>query len=116
MNLNEIHIATDGYSKPQDDHSTISGNVWVVFKDLAHELVKLIHRPEVEVVVGCVAWLTHPKILEALSEQPASVMVQKEDFLRPDDDMNKADLRIAYKKIRGLYRWDCQPLLSSMSE
>lgn len=61
MNLNKIDIKTDGYPQSQVDHSTTSGNVRVVFKDLSRELVTLIRRDEVDAVVGCVAWLTHPK-------------------------------------------------------
>jgi hypothetical protein len=40
---------------------------------------------EADIVVGCVAWLTSPRILKALSKvKGVSIIVQKEDFLRPD--------------------------------
>ena len=38
-----------------------------------------------EAAVGCVAWLTHFDILDAMARlKTVSIVVQKEDFLRPD--------------------------------
>lgn len=59
---------------------------------------------EADAVVGCVAWLTNLKILSALaSKQAASIIVQKEDFLRPDLGESrpdwKVDLRAHYEAI-----------------
>ena len=61
-----------------------------------------------DVVVGCVAWLTDKEILEALSEKKAvSIIVQKEDFLRPDTDTIyylkkwKSEMRCRYDGLKG---------------
>jgi hypothetical protein len=37
-------------------------------------------------VIGCIAWLTNTKIIQALRkvDQGVQIIVQKEDFLRPD--------------------------------
>jgi|ERR1700722_3671374 len=116
INLNEVEIKTDGNEESrQRDHSTRVGPFQVFFKDLEGQLVERIKRAEV--VVGCVAWMTNPKILTAIADRPAgaSIIVQKEDFLRPDGDSNKRRLRAQYGSIRKLHRPQCRPLLSSMS-
>lgn len=72
------------------------------FRDLEGPLLR--HIGEADAVVGCVAWLTNLKVLNALaSKQAASIIVQKEDFLRPDLDQLKPDwkteLRTHYEAI-----------------
>jgi len=64
--------------------STPVSGVAVYFHHLEQHLIRAIHQADV--VVGCVAWLTHPDIIAALSTVPRGValVVQKEDFLRPD--------------------------------
>lgn len=53
------------------------------FRDLASHLDQRIR--EYPVVVGCVAWLTNERIIRTLSERErVSLIIQKEDFLRPD--------------------------------
>lgn len=37
-----------------------------------------------DMACGCVAWLTNENILKALGKVQTSLIVQKEDFLRPD--------------------------------
>lgn len=75
------------------------------FRDLESPLLR--HISDADAVVGCVAWLTNLKILNALaSKQAASVIVQKEDFLRPDlghlkPDW-KAELRAHYEAMRPI--------------
>jgi hypothetical protein len=61
-----------------------SGGVVVYFQQLEAHLIQAIRQADC--VVGCVAWLTHPGILAALAAVPHGVqlIVQKEDFLRPD--------------------------------
>ncbi len=61
-----------------------------------------------DAMVACVAWLTHEALLRAASRIPASFLVQKEDFLRPDSKkMSQGDLRGSYEKgpVFGS-RWD----------
>jgi hypothetical protein len=56
----------------------------VLFGDLAEQVSNRIR--EADAVVGCVAWLTSPIVLQALAStrHGVSVILQKEDFLRPD--------------------------------
>lgn len=67
------------------------------FGDLTDPVVDFIRGSEA--IVGCVAWLTSTPILEALARVQTAIVVQKEDFLRPDQDQNnswKQTLRSSY--------------------
>jgi hypothetical protein len=72
----------------------------VLFSSLEAALIYRIER--CDAVFGCVAWLTSEPALRALAKKEAvSLLVQKEDFLRPDVD---ADMRVDWKRrLRGLY-------------
>jgi hypothetical protein len=88
------------------DFSLVKGDITCLFKNLEEELIKRIKSADA--VVGCVAWLTNPRILDALKNVPASILVQKEDFLRPDMDTEKdtawaSKLRKQYSSIRPFY-------------
>ena len=78
-----------------------SGRVTAHFGDLTDRLIEFIDGSEA--VVGCVAWLTHTPILEALGRIPASLVVQKEDFLRPDSGGStvgwKARIQALYQQV-----------------
>jgi len=83
------------------DNSVTSGSVRVYFRELAARLTT--HIQESDAVLGCIAWLTHPGILDALSRKSAAIVVQKEDFLRPDmgaKDNWKRDLRARYERLK----------------
>lgn len=72
------------------------------FDDLEDRLIE--HISSVNLVVGCVAWLTNKRILSALSgvKNGVSIIVQKEDFLRPDYGVSsdwKRRLREAYDNL-----------------
>ena len=95
MNLNSLCILTDNApdyftETPSGDiyHTSFSNlssrNITVYFNNLESSVIKLIEKADF--IVGCVAWLTNDKIITALSKLPegASIIVQKEDFLRPD--------------------------------
>ena len=74
---------------PDDqDHGCISGAIEVIFRNHRHRLLELIFeaRREGWVCGGAVAWFTDRLILNALATIPTSVIVQKEDFLRPDPE------------------------------
>jgi hypothetical protein len=75
----------DGYPG-QRDHGCISGQVEVVFRDHQGRLLRLFEEAQAKdlVCLGAVAWLTDPAVLEAMAKLPTAVVVQKEDFLRPD--------------------------------
>lgn len=86
---------------------SIAGSTEAVayFRNLESHLAQRIS--EADAVVGCVAWLTSVPILNALSAIDAvSIIVQKEDFLRPDYGRLSEDwerqLRRLYSGIRPI--------------
>lgn len=96
-----------------------SGPVSVYFDDLESTLCGLIARSEV--VVGCVAWLTSDAICNALASRPfVSIIIQKEDWLRPDGEGEggawRDELHRRYAAIRGdLTRFHAPMPLGGMS-
>ncbi|MBL0664006.1 phospholipase D-like domain-containing protein [Aeromonas caviae] len=112
MNLHDYKIPNaDGPDESLSDYSDISssGDAHVYFRNLEKELIKRIDSADV--VLGCIAWLTSEKIISALSKKQAiSIIVQKEDFLRPDIDGRsqwKSYLAGLYSKLKnGLIRYD----------
>lgn len=67
-----------------------SDNITVHFGDIEEALIEYISRTKV--CLGCVAWLTNENILSALAgREVVSILVQKEDFLRPDYADPKVD-------------------------
>lgn len=98
----------------QMDFSCEEGDAQVYFKDLRKRLIQ--HIRATDVVVGCVAWLTDHEILRAFSGKRAvSIIVQKEDFLRPDIGAAanfRSRLRTAYEALPHfglLFSPDTQP-------
>ncbi len=102
MNLNLISIPDEGDGESQQDFSTETELTRVIFKNLASEVIRQINNHEA--MVGCVAWLTEGNILAALANRPSLIIVQKEDFLRPDGPFDKEHLRRSYKNIPALDR------------
>lgn len=89
------------------DFSTESNGVSVYFKKLEEHLVE--HIKKADAVFGCVAWLTSEPILQALKGKQVAIVVQKEDFLRPDGDVNRwrQKLQKLYGDLhRGMSRQD----------
>src|SRR5688572_9052861 len=93
MNLNEltiIDVESENLCRSLEDASvsTADGSATVYFKQIEERLLS--HIAKADVVVGCVAWLTHHRVLRALGRKIAvSIIVQKEDFLRPDGEVNR---------------------------
>lgn len=117
-NLNNLTIDPDGESVPLTDESVADDRVEVVFRRLDERLIQLIN--EHEYLFGCVAWLTHPQILDAMVGKSVAVVVQKEDFLRPDSRGDrqswKADLRRRYQRLAcELQRFEFNGRLRNMS-
>lgn len=83
-----------------------SAIVEVVFRDLEERLASEIRQWDS--VVGCCAWLTSEPILQALASiRGAQIIVQKEDFLRPDvGGHTKERLRRLYDQIPCENKWD----------
>ena len=117
-NLNDWHFCTayDEGDGRLEDHSAVSGNVEVVFRDLEQRLIGEINSATA--VVGCVAWLTSFPILEALRKKYCQLVVQKEDFLRPDigaGDAWKTSLRARYDALGVVYRYGLPGVIKHMS-
>lgn len=110
MNLNDLRIDADSFEKNPDtgryenvrtyEQKDYSLPGEVLFKNLADALITLID--DADCVLACVAWLTCPRILKALSKKQCSIVVNKEDFLRPDGASSQAPLRDSYDRLRGL--------------
>jgi hypothetical protein len=83
--LNQLKVpVTVRESTEQVDNST-NGRAFVnvYFKDLEEHLICNIQK--YPIVIGCVAWLTNFRVLDTLATRDrVSLVVQKEDFLRPD--------------------------------
>jgi hypothetical protein len=84
QNLNEIEFPSENCKEPQNDYSISAqdGKMCVYFKDLEKHLIS--HIEKAGIIIGCVAWLTNENIIMALAQKDVSLIVQKEDFLRPD--------------------------------
>lgn len=120
INLNDVKLSTDGtFDDNQKDFSVEIEQVKVYFKNIKNNLVREILKADA--VVGCVAWLTQPDILNALAKVGGvSIVVQKEDFLRPDDTWLtnnnwKNNLHKAYSVIPVLPRMYLKGIGSSLS-
>lgn len=107
-NLNNWIIADGGHYEEaekakrlvQPNNVTSSdAKISVYFRNIEDELICKIN--EYPVVVGCVAWLTNERILKALSSRKRiSIIIQKEDFLRPDSgDWSGRKLREMYASL-----------------
>lgn len=83
-NLNQLGVPVDHDHEPQRNNSMSAiAPLEVIFRDHQARLVQEIAR--YPVVIGCVAWLTDTVVLAALAKcLHVSIIVQKEDFLRPD--------------------------------
>ncbi|MGM4887533.1 hypothetical protein [Tardiphaga sp. 11_C7_N12_6] len=82
-----------------------SADVEVFFRNLTERLIEQIEQADV--VFGCVAWLTSLPVLDALALKKAvGIVVQKEDFLRPDSgDWRQKRQRDAYARLPGFTRY-----------
>lgn len=123
MNFNEVRLENDGnFGDPEYDNSVVTEEVTVFMRNLEDRLIEQIQQADA--VFGAVAWLTNKRILKALAEKPSvHIIVQKEDFLRPDtahEDFDRQDwaedLRQAYGALKSdLERGEFEGLLGRMS-
>lgn len=89
-----------GKDLPQEDYSDLFLNprsVKAVFRRHNFELIKFIRSYPVH--LGAIAWLTDLDVIAELSSSRVALIVQKEDFLRPDVVGSKAKLRSAYESL-----------------
>lgn len=116
MSTNNLHLVkiVDQYAagsrREQMNNNYITSMIECHFKDL--ETVLLQKIMESDAIVGCVAWLTSIKILNAFKKvkHGVAIVVQKEDFLRPDTLLfDKIKLNGLYTSIKSLttYHADC---------
>jgi len=69
------------------------------FHNIEEELINLIDTSTY--VIGCVAWLTNDRILDALSKKiGVKIIINKEEYLRVDTDAGK---KFFYKNLRSRY-------------
>jgi PLD-like domain len=115
INLNSLGILhTRGWESAEAEnahHSSVrhSSVVECHFRDLEDRLVEKIDA--FPIVVGCMAWLTNERVLKALQRKSlVSIVVQKEDFLRPDSgDWSAKSFKNLYKTLpMGLDRESAQ--------
>ncbi len=73
------------------------------FRDIEKILIEKILDFKEDLIVGCVAWLTSYRILNALAKcKNVQIVVQKEDFLRPDVNYkNKNDWKSTLQQKYG---------------
>ena len=90
MNLNTINVRNkDVQDCQQQNFSIIDDNkkTEVYFKDIEKHIINKIRK--YKKVVGCVAWLTNFNILKELEKKDSVlIIVQEEDFLRPDTNFD----------------------------
>jgi len=102
-NLNAARIHNhNGRAEALNSPPAISSTTTAYFRDLESCLIRYI--TEADAILGCVAWLTNKAILQALAEKdPVALVVQKEDFLRPDIGSGKnwaRELRRRYDTLK----------------
>ena len=97
--MRDLPIMTDRGTLPQQDYSCEDyANVRVIFDNHKEALLQYIDK--YNHIVGCVAWLTDYDILEALATKEfVSIIVQKEDFLRPDTNSSLERVRQLYDSL-----------------
>lgn len=100
FNINQKIVEKLGRQDLLQNGNFDHGDIAVYFRNIKSHLCRHIERAEL--VLGCVAWLTDFDILTSLAQTKSAIIVQKEDFLRPDtNDIGKAKLQAMYGKIRS---------------
>lgn len=119
-NLNKFQLDNDGnFDRRFVDNSIKTENgISVYFRNLDSVLIEKI--TQADFVYGAVAWLTNYAILDALAKtRGVSIIVQKEDFLRPDITAKKnwaQALREKYGALpEGPERWAFDNILGAVS-
>jgi hypothetical protein len=104
--LNDLKLWDNDRSRYRSlkDYSTLSeeGTIEVIFRQIEKRLIEEIRKADM--VFGCVAWLTSEPILNALAEKKgAEIIIQKEDFLRPDSGLPNQQEKKRRQRLRRLY-------------
>jgi len=127
-NLNTLRINTDDGQIDLTNHNTCEKEVTfdkaeAYFKELEKSLIEKINEHRNGFIFGSVAWLTSTNIINALSKcSNVQILIQKEDFLRPDfgDNLEERKRRLKYRQLYAQLkfshdRYDCQSPISSLS-
>jgi hypothetical protein len=107
-NLNKLTIDTDGGDEKLVNHNSKLEKVTfekaeAFFKDIEQNLIEKINEHANGFIFGSIAWLTSEKIINALAKcKNVQILIQKEDFLRPDLG-DTADKIERSRKFRNLY-------------
>lgn len=115
-NLNRFAIPMLDDGMPLlDSHG--DGATRVHLRNIKRALLEQIESADA--VIGCVAWLTDFDLLRALKrKQVVSLLIQKEDFLRPESASHAnfhSDLRAAYSALPTFERGDMPSLVAELS-
>jgi hypothetical protein len=127
-NLNELEIISEvEENQPLKDFSLQLEypdfkKFEVCFKNVEEKLISKIHTFSDGAIFGCVAWLTSSRILKALSKcNNVQIIVQKEDFLKPDLDSKDTEdwrmrLKHEYEQLKcRLVRFDFRKPICNLS-
>lgn len=112
------HHQVDNVDTGVETATSTDGSVKVYFRELEKHLLR--HIQKADAVLGCVAWLTNSRILAALAKvKSVAIVVQKEDFLRPDLKSGQnwpRKLRSMYDRLHcGLDRYEFPRLINQLS-
>lgn len=129
-NLNEYQIPCDEehYRWTMKDYSIKIDNptfnsIELITRDLEKRLIEIIDEYKDYTIFGCVAWLTSIPILEALQKvKNVQIIIQKEDFLRPDiyqsngNNKWKYELKKQYNLLNNnLHRYELKKPINILS-
>jgi hypothetical protein len=99
-NLNDVRPTTGDETRndplkidwrPEFSFDSI-GKTHVYFDNLEQKLIEHIKDKKFNAVIGCMAWLTNFNVLDALEKKKhVAILVNKEDFLRPDEENDVKD-------------------------
>lgn len=102
--LNRLGLPVEHSTETQRNNGiAATAPIEVIFREHRARLIEEIRRSQV--VLGCVAWLTDWVVLDALAHcDHVSIVVQKEDFLKPDLVPQRAtELRSRYARLKAPY-------------
>ena len=104
MEKNKMPAANLNTWRSSSSERTDTAKVSCFFTNLEEELINKIQ--DSEAVVGCVAWLTNTRILQAMSSKNVSIVIQNESFLAPFNKCTRRDLREAYRELANEFHVD----------
>lgn len=103
QSLSDVKIQNaDGPEESLKDFSSSFDDVariTIVFRDHQRRLLEFIKK--YDFIVGAVAWFTDETIIKAMRGKYVSVVVQKEDFLKPDHKGSTSSLQAAYASVES---------------